>query len=160
MDTLSHGLWAYALMYFINKPYAWLAFLFGVLPDLVTFGPFFVHRIFTGNFISKKPDINLVPKYVFFMYKVSHSLVILFLVSLIIYFLFNKIPWYLFGWLLHILIDIPLHTEDFFPVKFLYPISDFYINGLSWGSLWYVIINFSLLAIVYAIIIYTKYIKK
>ena len=160
MDTLSHGLWAYALMYFINKPYAWFAFLFGVFPDLVTFGPFFIYRIFTADFKIGKPELSTIPKYVFFMYKLTHSLFILFLVALIIYLLLHKIPWYLFGWLLHILIDIPLHTEDFFPVKLLYPISDFYINGVSWSSLWYAVINFPLLATVYSIIIYLKYFKK
>jgi membrane-bound metal-dependent hydrolase YbcI (DUF457 family) len=38
------------------------------------------------------------------------------------------------AWPLHILVDIPTHSSQFFPTPFLWPVSDFYINGVSWGQ--------------------------
>ncbi len=42
MDIVSHGLWGGAAFGRKNKKSFWVAFLFGVLPDLLAFGPFFI----------------------------------------------------------------------------------------------------------------------
>lgn len=38
------------------------------------------------------------------------------------------------AWPLHILIDIPTHTAEFFPTPFLWPVSNFHVDGISWGN--------------------------
>lgn len=60
------------------------------------------------------------------------------------------------GWLLHILMDIPSHSYDFYPTPFLWPISDFKINGFHWGTPWFMITNYSLIIISYLILYFLK----
>ncbi|MEK7673653.1 MAG: hypothetical protein AAB371_00450, partial [Patescibacteria group bacterium] len=38
------------------------------------------------------------------------------------------------AWPLHILIDIPTHSVNFYPTHFLWPMSDFFVNGISWAT--------------------------
>jgi hypothetical protein len=39
------------------------------------------------------------------------------------------------GWLLHILLDIPTHSAEFYPTLFLWPLSEFHFDGNSWGNM-------------------------
>ncbi len=100
------------------------------------------------------------------LYAIGHSFVIFFAVFIIItslIFLKHKIsqgavksiilksiiPWELGGWLVHILIDIPTHSTQFYSTPFLWPISDIRINGLSWGTPWFLALNYLVIIIVY-----------
>jgi hypothetical protein len=59
----------------------------------------------------------------------------------------------LFGWLLHILIDIPTHLIGHFATPFLWPISNFKINGIAyWREPIVMIIDIILLIIVWIIL--------
>lgn len=153
MDIFSHGLWAYAL-YFKSKYRFWAAFL-AVLPDLISFGPYFVYRLITGGLHLEKPNIENIPDYVFAGYNLGHSLVIFLIVIGVIYYITRSIPIAVGGWLSHILLDIPTHTTKFFPTPFLWPISDFKFNGISWGNPVFMIINYGLLFILY-VYLFTK----
>lgn len=53
------------------------------------------------------------------------------------------------GWLVHILMDIPTHSEMLYPTVFLWPLSDFYFNGRSWGNLPFMIGNYLCLLTVF-----------
>jgi len=46
------------------------------------------------------------------------------------------------GWLLHILLDIPTHSSEFYPTLFLWPLSGFHVDGNSWGNLPFMIGNY------------------
>jgi len=46
------------------------------------------------------------------------------------------------GWLFHILLDIPTHSEKFYPTLFLWPLSGFHFNGSSWGTMRFMIGNY------------------
>lgn len=46
------------------------------------------------------------------------------------------------GWLLHILLDIPTHSAEFYPTLFLWPLSGVYIDGNSWGNMPFMIGNY------------------
>lgn len=132
----------------------WLAVLFGIAPDLVSFGPMFLAR-FIFNFRSSwmmKPNISQIPAYVFGAYNWTHSLVIFGLVFGLIWLIRRKIFYPILGWLLHILIDIPSHSIKFFPTPFLWPIFGFRINGLSWADPWFMVINYAALIAVYLIL--------
>jgi uncharacterized SAM-binding protein YcdF (DUF218 family) len=50
--------------------------------------------------------------------------------------------------------DIPTHTSDFFPTHFLYPLSNVHVNGMSWGSPWFMLLNYSGLLIIYGFLIF------
>lgn len=153
MDTLSHGLWGSLAFGRKNKQSFWLAFCFGAAPDVFSFGPFFVSA-FLG--LAQRPPISstpppdsAIPSYVHFLYNPTHSLII-FATAFFLVWLIRKKPLYeMCAWGLHILYDIPLHTEHFFPTPFLWPVSSYHFNGWNWGSPWIFFPNVALLAILY-----------
>ncbi|MBI4158706.1 hypothetical protein HY500_00425 [Candidatus Woesearchaeota archaeon] len=152
MDILAHFLWTFAI--FFKRKERWMASLFGILPDLISFGPHFILSFIAGNAIFGRPEVSSIPGLVFLLYNLTHSLVIFALIVLVVYLLTKKIHWFMFGWGLHVLIDIPTHTTDFFPTPFLYPFPQFYVNGIQWSNPNFMIINYGLLAVVYAWLIY------
>ena len=147
MDVFAHGLWTYVI--YFKKRYKLLAAFFGVMPDLVSFGFFFLYNLFLNGLTFGKPNINSIPEYVFVGYNFTHSLVIFFIIFGVIYYITREIPWVIGGWLLHILIDVPTHTREFFPTPFLWPLSGFKISAISWGNPYFMIFNYSLLVVVY-----------
>lgn len=115
-----------------------MAFFFGVLPDILSFGIYIVGSwigIFKHpNFSSgRHPDPSMIPDFVHIAYDWTHSLVIFLVVFGIVWIVRQKIYWPMFAWPLHILSDIPTHSGDFFPTPFLWPLSDFHVYGVSWG---------------------------
>ncbi|MBU0894005.1 MAG: metal-dependent hydrolase [Nanoarchaeota archaeon] len=159
MDVISHGLWAILLVKGIfNKGKLWLAFLVGILPDVIPFGIPFVQIIFSGSTLGKEQVIN-APSYVHILYGLTHSLLIVTIVFLLIYLIKKKIYIWVLAWPLHILIDIPTHSNEFFPTPFLYPISNFTVNGILWTNPYIFFPNWVLLIILF-IIVFWKNIKE
>lgn len=151
MDVFAHFLWTYVIFHKTQNP--WLAAIFGVVPDLLSFGVLFVMNTFTGkSWLKGPPNISEIPSYVTKSYNFTHSLVIFLIIFLMIYLITKKFYIFLLGWPLHILLDIPSHTNKFFPTPFLFPISAYTFNGISWASPIFMIINYSLLAITYVLI--------
>ena len=135
MDTLSHALWGRGLFGYKGQPY-WSLF-FGALPDLFSFGIYFFLNLFfnISDFKFGKPELNELPTYVFNLYDVTHSMVIALICILIVYFFVNKnFAFAMLGWPLHIMLDFPFHTADFFPTPILWPIFDVQFNGISWST--------------------------
>lgn len=139
MDILSHGLWGGIAFGRKSRSRYWLAFLLGVAPDLLSFGIFFFDRLFTHGFSdfadrTGPPDPSSIPLYVYSLYDATHSLVVFATVFALAWFFFKKPMGELGAWGLHILVDIPTHSDRFFPTPFLWPVSDFHVNGRSWGT--------------------------
>src|SRR3989344_4044520 len=153
MDTLAHVLWAWAILRKCKQ--FWLVAAAAALPDILAFGPHLVASLFNGNLGFGKPELHTIPDYVFSSYHLTHSMVICAAVLLLIWRIRKTIPLWLFGWPLHILIDIPTHNEQSFPTPFLWPISGYHFDGISWGTPWFMILNYSFLAIAY-VWIYTQ----
>jgi membrane-bound metal-dependent hydrolase YbcI (DUF457 family) len=80
------------------------------------------------------PDQNLIPQFVHVLYNFTHSLIIFAFIFGLVWFFYRKPFLPLLAWGLHILIDIPTHSAAFFPTPFLWPVSDFMVNGISWGQ--------------------------
>ena len=154
MDTLAHGLWSYAI--FHSKKYALLATLFGVLPDLLSFGILFVINLFSGKFHRGPPPLDTIPRWLFAAYNMTHSLIIFSAVFLVIFLITKSWYWPLLAWAIHILIDIPTHSFNFFPTPFLWPISNYKFDGISWATPWFMLINYGSLAIIYTLIFLKK----
>lgn len=142
MDTFAHGVWSYII--FHSSKYVWLAVLFGILPDLLSW-MIFTFYPYKNGFDWKNPDFNLIPKWVFTLYGITHSLFVIVAVFLVVFLIFKTIPIYLFAWPLHVLIDIPTHTRDFLPTPFLWPFSKWAFPGISWGNKYFMIVNYSLI---------------
>ena len=158
MDILAHGLWGGVT--FGRKKLLGLAILFGVLPDLLAFGPFFVIKLINRTFQFGKPNLAEIPNWVFTSYDFSHSLFTAIILYLIIRY-FNKTLSYTFlAYPLHILCDIFTHSKSFFPTPFLFPISDFKVNGISWSDPTFMLVNYSAIITAYIIFFITKARKK
>ncbi|OHB16532.1 MAG: hypothetical protein A2431_04285 [Candidatus Zambryskibacteria bacterium RIFOXYC1_FULL_39_10] len=124
-------------------------------PDLLSFGPFFLFNFFRfeswfgENFVP--PNSVAVPNIIHIIYSFTHSLVIYALFFALLWFLgkksFAKLT---LGWLLHILVDIPTHSAEFFPTPFLWPISNFHVDGIPWSNPVIFIPNVILIIILYS----------
>ncbi|OGZ12856.1 MAG: hypothetical protein A3C93_03265 [Candidatus Lloydbacteria bacterium RIFCSPHIGHO2_02_FULL_54_17] len=141
MDIFSHGLWGSVTVGRKNKKSFWTAFAFGVFPDLFAFGLPFSHLLFSmltgdvqGVMVEHGAGHPNIPEYTYGLYNISHSLVIFAAVFLLVWAVRKKPLWETLAWGLHIALDIFTHNDKFFPTPFLWPISDFYVNGISWGQ--------------------------
>ena len=136
----------------INAP--WATF-WGVFPDLFAFGiPItitIITMLFSGNFSLLSLGHSLVQSSLpINLYQYSHSLVLWAFVFGMVRIIFKRPRLELLGWLLHILIDIPSHSINFYPTPFLFPISNYHFtHGIAWSNQWFMIINYFLLILVY-----------
>lgn len=144
MDTLSHALWGRGL--FGYRGYRWLPIFFGVFPDLLSFGTLFVIRIIKGDLnYSGLPTLESLlqlepfPGWIFVMDNITHSFVTAFFFISIMYYFKRELVWPMLSWPFHIVLDFAFHTKELFPVKLFWPLSDFYIDGISWShpAVWF-----------------------
>ena len=151
MDIISHGLWGGIAFGRKNRRKYWTSFLIGIAPDVLSFGVLFFSLIFFGEGprFNGPPDPAIIPSYIDALYNVTHSLVIFAIVFFVIWLIIKKpfIP--LFAWAFHILLDIFTHSFQFYPTPFLWPISDFKLDAVSWGHPLIFFPNVVLLLIIY-----------
>ena len=169
MDIFSHGLWATIGAKSINKAQnkrrinLWAAALWGVFPDLFAFSIPFVFVIGSvvfsgGHFGDFRPPHTGEPMgrdsvWMFqlshSLYNLSHSAIVFSVVFLCVWAYFKQARLELLGWLLHILMDVPTHTYAFFPTPVFWPIFDWKFSGFSWGQPWFLLLDYSLLLLLY-----------
>ena len=153
MDIISHGLWGGVAFGRKSKRNFWTAFAIGMMPDLLAFSGPFLGNLLGGtqglHHSNGRPDATSIPAYVYNIYSFSHSLIIFAIVFFVAWIFFKKPQWILGAWGLHILVDIPSHDASFFPTPFLWPISNFHINGINWGNPMIFFPNVVLLAVAY-----------
>ena len=177
MDVFSHAVWGRHLT---HHRIDWkLAALMGVLPDLVAFIPASISLWISGKERVSVDDSTITadfPAIAWEIYSISHSLFWSGLLFLVIWFGLTKMvdkegmvrtnrfiyakmdprscAFFLMApWFFHILIDIPSHTAKFFPTPFLYPLSEFVVDGVRWSTPWIWFTNLAGIIIV-AIILY------
>lgn len=153
MDILSHGLWGGVIAGRRNKKNFIWAFLFGIAPDLFSFG------IFTGMTIlglASGPDWSAgvplesdIPQYVHHLYDFTHSAVVFLVFFLIVWAVRRRPFWPMTAWFLHIALDFPTHTAKFFPTPILWPFVDVRFSGIPWSHPIIFIPNVVLLVLVY-----------
>lgn len=150
MDTLSHALWGRGVFGYRGSPY--LSLFFGALPDLFSFGIYFLFNIFVNPSALRagKPEIDKLPNWIFSLYDISHSMVIALIFISLVYLFVNKgFAFAMLAWPLHILLDFPFHTADFFPTPILWPIVDVKFDGIEWTDPYVWFSNISGLIILY-----------
>lgn len=81
---------------------------------------------------------------------VTHSAVVAAMASLVVWRKWPAIFPALVGWWLHIAIDIPTHSDDYYAVPFLYPLTYWGFDGVAWKTPWVMAVNFTGLALAYA----------
>ena len=164
MDILAHGLWTNVMYKAIpetrnNRKLTYWGIAFGLLPDLVSFTPVFIYGLYALIFKHQAffagppgPD-NPFFNYAVQSYNYTHSIVIWLAATILLWIILKKFPIIMLGWALHIFIDIFSHTEAFFATPFLFPISGFKISIVSWAHPVFMLINYSLLIILYLFVI-------
>lgn len=168
MDIFAHGLWTGAVYKAANKKrksnlnIKWAVF-WGVIPDFFSFTIPFIWlfwNLATGQiYFSDFPRTHageppVMDQYPVFrlaeiLYQISHSAVIFTLVFAAAWALWRRPRLELGGWLLHILIDVPTHTYKFYPTPVFWPIFGWSFDGISWGTPWFMAINYALIIFVY-----------
>jgi hypothetical protein len=172
MDILSHILWtglaSRVLRRKINKQLdIKQAIFWGIFPDLFAFLPLLIWLFFSKDwhifeiysFDGHEPSLrNDLPIFylIILLYSLGHSLIIfIFFVGilyLVLYLLNKRIYLEIFGWLLHILIDLLTHSYKHFPTPVFWPLFGWRFDGLDWKTPWFLILNYSILAVIYFLI--------
>ena len=152
MDTLSHALWGKGL--FGYRKYRWYSFLFGALPDLFSFGIYFIHSIFfSSSPVMGRPTRSEIPEWVYSLYDIPHSLVIASIIIFIVYKINKEFAFPMLAWPAHIILDFFTHSIEFFPTPILWPISDFKFDGIPWSN---PIIFFTNVLLIFLLFIYRR----
>lgn len=176
MDIFAHGLWTAAAAKAANGKLqranrkllnVWWAAFWGIFPDLFAFAIPFVWiawGFISGNLttadiprphqVEPPADGKLytVMRLASSLYSISHSAIIFISVFVLVWLIARRPIYEMGGWLLHILIDIPSHSYQFYPTPVFWPLSDWKFHGISWATPWFMILNYSALAIVYLIL--------
>jgi hypothetical protein len=159
MEIVAHGLWAAAAAVATNRcklanpRIAWTVW-WAAFPEVLAFGPSFAVGLWlrlSGALESgtahggQLPHVHLgLP-----LYPMGHTFLAFLLVFVIAAILARRVVVELLGWLLHILIDIPTHSFSYYATRFLWPLSDFRIDGIAWWTPWFWISTYAALAAVY-----------
>jgi hypothetical protein len=160
MDVISHALWTNLIYKEANTPDQVLAIALGTAPDLLAFAPMMAVQLIKKQRKQwKKVDENnyqdiasAIPRWVYRTYDITHSIPVWMIGFSLWWILLGQIPWPAFAWLIHILVDIPTHTIKFFPTPFLWPLSSYRFDGISWGVRWFMRLNYASIAVMYIVI--------
>ncbi|MBI2474350.1 MAG: hypothetical protein HYV68_01495 [Candidatus Taylorbacteria bacterium] len=153
MDFISHALWGGIAAGRKDKRSYWQAFFFGMAPDVLSFGVFFV-MVALGfaqrpDWRIEPPQDDIIPRIIFTLYDVTHSFIIFGALFFLLWLIFRRPIWTFMAWGVHIVMDIFSHSEAFFPTPFLWPVSDYYFSGIPWSRPIIFIPNVVLLASLY-----------
>ena len=155
MDTLSHALYGKGL--FGYKKYRWYSFFFGIIPDIFSFGIYFIYLIVFSEFEFGRPSREELPYWVYDLYDISHSMVTALVFIAIAYKINKDFAWPMLAWPMHIIVDFFTHSIEFFPTPILWPISDYRFDGVPRSNPYVLVINFVL---IFVIFIYRRKNKK
>ena len=141
MDTISHALWGKGL--FGYRKYKWLPLFFGAIPDLASFGIYFLYNLIVNPTTMKmgKPELSEIPSWVFSLYNFTHSLIIAILFIFIAYILKRDFCFSMLAWPFHIILDFFTHSIEYFPTPILWPISNYRFDGIPWSNQYIMIAN-------------------
>ncbi|MES2470831.1 MAG: hypothetical protein V4526_01190 [Patescibacteria group bacterium] len=165
MDILSHGLWGAIIWGRKNRKLFWLSFVFGIAPDLFSFGIFTAQRLFqslvtgTWEWQAGPPELSSIPQYVDTLYDITHSFVVFLVAFLIVWAIRGKIRgplWAMMAWPFHIFLDLFTHSTKFFPTPYLWPLPFAEVNGIPWSTPIIFFTNVICLVVIYAVYFYRK----
>ena len=108
-----------------------LAGLAADLPFYLTYPPWLLHRGKLADAILTN-EWPAAPHWMQQLHHIFHSLPVVLVVSVLARLVTGEWPRWAKAWALHILIDIPTHSRQHWAPKFLWPISDVTVDGVSW----------------------------
>ena len=169
MDVVAHALWAGAAATWVARRDARVGrrtiaatVALAVLPDLLPIAPALVVSLgdtaplqFLYAHISAVPQSEpQMPAWAaglaHHLHCVLHSVIVAAVVSAIAWWRIPAARLPLMGWWLHILLDIPTHSGDYYPVPIFYPLTYWGFDGVAWTAPWMLALNYLALLAVYA----------
>ena len=153
MDTVSHALWGKGL--FGYRKYKWFPLFFGAIPDIASFGVYFLFNLIVNPATMKwgKPELLEIPSWVFSLYNISHSLIIAIIFILIAYIFKRDFYFPMLAWPFHIILDFFTHSIEYFPTPIFWPISNYRFDGIPWSNSYIIIGN---IVCIFLLFIYKK----
>ena len=164
MDILAHGLWvgaglAWARRHVVlSRPTVVATVGLAVAPDLAHLLPALVWAVggagswqaildYAVAVPGHEPATTaLVQSLTHHLHCVFHSAVVAGAVTLLLRWWW-RVWWLpLLGWWSHIAIDVPTHSNSFYPVPVLYPFTQAGFDGLAWNTPWFLVLNYLALA--------------
>ena len=127
----------------------WVGF-WGVFPDLISFTPLafvVIIQILGGADLKNIQHGSGIGQLTGFLYPASHSLPIFLGTFLLVSLIKRRPVWEMGGWALHIILDIGTHPAEYYPTRFLWPLSDIFVGGISYRTLWFLIVDYTLLGL-------------
>jgi hypothetical protein len=98
------------------------------VPHVAGVGCLWLAGRFDGSGGLDRPPVHIgLP-----LYPAGHSLIVFLLVFGLTSILARRVVFEMLGWLLHILIDMPTHSLSYYATRFLWPISDYRVDGIAW----------------------------
>jgi hypothetical protein len=135
---------------------------FGLMPDLVALVPVSVWAIGSHSaadavraYIFAQPGTEpvMAPWAHLLEHNIhcsAHSVLVLGLITLLSFWKFRWLLVPLIGWWLHVALDIPTHSREYYAVTVFYPISNWSFDGLAWTHPGVLVANYLALAVAYA----------
>ena len=161
MDFVSHALWGGVALGRKSRNRFLLAAGVSILPDVLTEGLFMVLYLLgiggMPGWENGHPNISDYPMFAQNLYNVTHSLVVFAAVFGLLWVAARKPVWIVAAWGLHILIDIPTHSLALFPTPFLWPISNFKVDGIGWDNAFVWVTDIVLLVVVYSVWLFRRF---
>jgi hypothetical protein len=163
MDILAHGLWAGAAALAVQRharlDRTGVAATVGLalLPDLLHLlpilawvvlgeGPAATLRAYAFPVPGQEPALPpMVHTLSHHLHCIPHSLVIAAAVTLLLTLALRRWWWPLMGWWMHIVLDVPTHSADYYAVPVLYPFTMRGIDGIAWNTPWFMAANYAAL---------------
>jgi hypothetical protein len=163
MEIIAHGMWAAAAAIATQRAtrarirIGWVVW-WTAFPDVLAFGPSFAAGLWlrlAGSPNSGSGDGHFLPHVHVGLplYPAGHSLIFFLLAFGLAAILARHIVFAMLGWLLHIAIDIPTHSLSYYATRFLWPVSDYRIDGIAWWTPWFWAATYGALAIVYLLLL-------
>ncbi len=167
MDVFAHALWAGAGVMLARRRWrvgngtSALTVALAVAPDVPHLLPVAGWWLFGGGTLATLKDFAIavpgrepaVPPWVRslseHLHCIPHSAVIAVVVSLLLWRWRRSLWLPLLGWWSHIVIDVFTHSNDYYAVPVLYPLTMRGFDGVAWNTPWFMALNYLALAAVW-----------
>lgn len=162
MEVIAHSLWASAAAISAQRwtrvrvPVAWTVW-WGTFPDVLAFGPSIALGLWLR--LMRTPGLESADGHILPhvhiglpLYPAAHSLIVFLVVFAATTVVARRFVFAMFGWLLHIVIDVPTHSMRYYATRFLWPVSDYRIDGIAWWTPWFWAATYGALAVVFVLL--------
>ena len=86
----------------------------------------------------------------------AHSVVVLILATAACWRWLPRVAPALLGWWMHLLLDVPTHSREYYAVTVFYPLTEWSFDGIAWTTPWVLAVNYAALAAAYLALFATR----